>query len=49
MKFFLSAAIDTAESAKDKFSNAVHVVQELNKQAASIKGRIDNVHAEKFR
>ena len=44
VKFFLSATIDTAISAKDKFSKAVHVVQELNKQAASVKGRTENVH-----
>ena len=45
MKFFLSAAIDTAESAKEKFGNAVHVVQELNKRASNIKGRPENVLA----
>ena len=45
VKFFLSAAIDTAESVKDKFINAVYVVQELNKRATNIKGRTENVLA----
>ena len=45
LKFFLSAAIDTAESAKEKFGAAVHIVQELNKRATNIKGRPENVLA----
>jgi len=45
IKFFLSASIDTAKSAKMKFNNAVHVVQDLNDQALTVKGRIENVRA----
>ncbi|MCL2030449.1 MAG: Fic family protein [Oscillospiraceae bacterium] len=45
IKFFLSAAIDTAKSAKNKFSKAVCVVQQLNERAINIKGRAENVHA----
>ena len=45
IKFFLTAAIDTAKSAKVKFSNAVKVVSELNERANSVKGRIENVRA----
>ena len=45
VKFFLSATIDTAVSAKNKFSNAVQVVQDLNKRAVSVRGRTENVHA----
>ena len=43
--FFLSAAIDTAKSAKDKFNKAINVVQELNERAANVKGRIENIRA----
>ena len=45
IEFFLSAAIDTAMSAKIKFSTAVQVVGEINKKALSIKGRTENVFA----
>ena len=45
IKFFLTAAIDTAKSAKIKFSTAVGVVNELNARAGDVKGRIENVHA----
>jgi Fic family protein len=45
IKFFLSASIDTAKSAKTKFSNAVDVVQGLNERAINIKGRTENVRA----
>jgi len=45
IKFFLSAAIDTAKSAKDKFNKAVHVVSQLNERAPHVKGRIENVQA----
>jgi len=45
IKFFLSASIDTAKSAKIKFNNAVHVVQELNERAFTVKGLIENVRA----
>jgi Fic family protein len=45
IKFFLSGAIDTAKSAKARFSRAVQVVGELNEKALSIKGRPENVHA----
>ena len=41
----LSAAIDTAMSAKSKFSTAVQVVGEINNKALSIKGRTENVFA----
>ena len=43
IKFFLSASIDTAKSAKLRFSNAVHVVNELNERALTVKRRIENV------
>jgi Fic family protein len=45
IKFFLIATIDTAKSAKAKFNAAVHVVQELNERAVSVKGRTENVQA----
>lgn len=45
IKFFLKAAIDTAKSAKVKFSNAVNVVNELNERASYVKGRIENVRS----
>ena len=45
IKFFLTAAIDTAKSAKAKFSNAVKVVNQLNERADNVKGRIENVRA----
>ena len=45
IEFFLSATIDTAMSAKRKFSTAVQVVGEINKKALCIKGRTDNVFA----
>ena len=45
IRFFLSAAIDTAKSAKNKFNNAVHVVQELKERATNVKGRVENTRA----
>jgi len=45
VKFFLTAAIDTAKSAKVKFSNAVNVVNRLNETASAVKGNIENVQA----
>jgi Fic family protein len=43
IKFFLTAAIDTAKSAKIKFSNAVKIVNELNEKSSMVKGGIDSV------
>ena len=45
IKFFLEAVIDTAHSAKLKFSTAVRIVGELNEKALYIKGRTENVMA----
>jgi len=45
IKFFLSATIDTAISAKNKFNNAVHVVQEINEHAVNVKGRVENIRS----
>jgi len=43
IRFFLSAAIDTAKSAKNKFNNAIYVVQDLNERATNVNGRIENI------
>lgn len=45
IKFFLTAAIDTAKSAKIKFNNVLNIVGELNGRAPDIKGRPENVRA----
>ena len=45
IRFFLSAAIDTAKSAKNIFNNAIHVVKELDERATSVKGRAENIRA----
>ena len=45
IRFFLSAAIDTAKSAKIKFNSAVRVVQELSELVIRVKGRTENIHA----
>ena len=44
-EFFLNAAVDTAKSAKLKFSNAVKLVNELNEKASAVKGNIENIRA----
>ena len=45
IKFFLTAAVDTAKSAKIKFGNAVNTVGKLNERAGGVRGRIENVRS----